>query len=419
MGYQVSEQDRHLKPGPQMPSKYPQVGPNYNYYGEMPGFIYNPFTDRYRPDPKAVNQWAQQTGQLPEEQSIMDTLLPIGGAALALSGGKELGKQLPGLFELGSSPTKAVAETAGALASSGGEASSIAGGLMPGVGGIPANLGASPITGLSASGVGSNIASMGGLSSVAVPGAVIAGTLLAGKAGYDMLKGRDANPIGRGLLGIATGGISEIAKATGLLGRKSTKDYQDERWGALSESAQGLRQANHPEGDDGIWDTGKYAGQKWTFEKAKDLAKDDPTHFIGVLGNLETFGDSWLSTPLDKQKAVVAELVRQGLYKSDKGDVLISDRDKAKAKAIYDSIVNGKPMPEEPSQVNSKSGLLGLGLNSPAQQQAILNSPVVTQVSAPSSNPVGLFGFSFEPNSKEYNALTKEQKNAYWTARNG
>lgn len=128
-----------------------------------------------------------------------------------------------------------------------------------------------------------------------------------------------------------------VTKAVGL-GQKSTKDYQDERWGALSPAAQELRAANHPENDDGIWDTGKYAGQKWSFDKALDLAKDDPTHFVGVLGNLETFGDDWLSTDINKQKEIVSRLTNEGLYHSNKGDVLIEDGKQDRAKQIFDEV---------------------------------------------------------------------------------
>ena len=169
---------------------------------------------------------------------------------------------------------------------------------------------------------------------------IVGGTLLAGKGIYDAYKGKEDNsPTGlasRLQAGITTGGLSEVGRLVGM-GGKSTKDYQKERWGKLSPAAQGLYQANHPDNDTGVWQTGKYAGQKWSFDKALDLAKEDPTNFIGVLGNLETFGDRWLGVPLEKQKEVVSQLVNQGLYTSDKGDVLI--KDKGKAQSIFDKVL--------------------------------------------------------------------------------
>jgi hypothetical protein len=148
---------------------------------------------------------------------------------------------------------------------------------------------------------------------------------------------------GRGTLGIATGGLSEVARAFGLGGHKSTKEHQKDRWGKLDDTgksyyeSQQAQKAADP--NSGTWQSGKYAGQKWDFDKAADLAKDDPTHFVGNLGNFEAFGgQQWGQTPLDKQKEVVSQLLGNNLYYSSKGDVRISDKDRAKQ--IYDSIMN-------------------------------------------------------------------------------
>ncbi len=173
-------------------------------------------------------------------------------------------------------------------------------------------------------------------------------------------------PVGAGIgsvIGRTAGrGLNSVLGSAGISGwDKSTKDYQDERWGALSPELQGLRAANHPDGDTGVWTketdpSGKYVGQEWTFEKAQDLAKDDPSHFIGVLGNAETFGNDWLGLEEDKQKQVVSQLVNQGLYNLNKGDVLIADENKKKAQDIYASIVNGgtgvDPNPQQPADYN-------------------------------------------------------------------
>lgn len=165
------------------------------------------------------------------------------------------------------------------------------------------------------------------------------------------------------------------AKKMGLV-HKTTKQTEQERWGKLSPAAQGLYAANHPENDSGVWQTGKYAGQKWTFDKALDLAREDPTHFVGVLGNVETFGNDWLKYTPEQQKAIVSGLVNNGLYKADKGDVRI--RDKNLALAIRD-------------QVLGQGGASAASISQPASQ------PQTAAATQPASAPIGVVGNTFWP----------------------
>jgi gas vesicle protein len=189
--------------------------------------------------------------------------------------------------------------------------------------------------------------------------------------------------VGSVLPGVGTligGGIGAVVGGlAGLFGTdKSTKERQAERWGNLEK--QGIAnvgaayQANHPQDDSGTWKDGKYAGQKWTFEKAQDLAKEDPTHFLHVYGNYKTFGNDWNSYGVDKQKQIVGGLVNAGLYKSEKGDIQI--KDEAKAREIKDQIlagtyaptaaapeVNASPAPSAPSQARSSTKSPGIGLD--------------------------------------------------------
>jgi hypothetical protein len=83
--------------------------------------------------------------------------------------------------------------------------------------------GVNALAGQAGGGILSNAAGMG-----AGPiGAIAAGTYLGGKAGLDMLKGKKPDLAGRVVLGIATGGLSEVANK--IFGGKSTKQYQQER----------------------------------------------------------------------------------------------------------------------------------------------------------------------------------------------
>lgn len=84
-------------PGPQQPQKYPFVGSRYGIYGEQPGYVYNPWSDTYKPDPKQVQQYAEQTGfaEKPKEPAgFADIALPIAGASALVAGGKYLGENI-------------------------------------------------------------------------------------------------------------------------------------------------------------------------------------------------------------------------------------------------------------------------------------------------------------------------------------
>lgn len=64
-------------PGPKNPGKYPFVGPSYQYYGEQQGYIYDPYSDNYVPDPKVQNQYYEDAGIKEEDPSYMDALIPV------------------------------------------------------------------------------------------------------------------------------------------------------------------------------------------------------------------------------------------------------------------------------------------------------------------------------------------------------
>lgn len=100
-------------PGPKYPERYPvAVGPKYLYYGEQPGWIYNPYTDKYEPDPKVAQKWGEQAGLVepePSEPGLVEQLAPVAAGSLALYGGKYVAEEgIPGLFS--------GADTAGSLA---------------------------------------------------------------------------------------------------------------------------------------------------------------------------------------------------------------------------------------------------------------------------------------------------------------
>lgn len=183
--------------------------------------------------------------------------------------------------------------------------------------------------------------------------AVALGTYLAGKSALNMVQGKSDNSgqgkLGRAQLAITTGGLSEVGKATGLFDHKTTKQTEADRWGGLQDAgvqgAAAAEAANHPDGDTGVWQTGKYAGQKWSFDKALDLAKDDPTNFQKVEGNYDA-DNTWDSLSDSQQKEAVKRAVASGLYSSNKGDVVVNDKD-AFGKIVKD-VQGGTSVTQQP-----------------------------------------------------------------------
>lgn len=89
---------------------------------------------------------------------------------------------------------------------------------------------------------------------------------------------------------------------------------------------QGMR-AQHNEGppDPTKPFAGKYGS--WDEYKRGGLEASDLT---GVYGNLKAFGPEWANMSFDQRKAVTQRLIDADLYNSKKGEVLLTDEDRAK-----------------------------------------------------------------------------------------
>lgn len=171
-------------------------------------------------------------------------------------------------------------------------------------------------------------------------------------------------PLGAGIGSIAGRTVGRgINSALGALGvggwKKGTADFHKERVAGLSPAGQDFfarADAVNAE-NEGVWQEGPFKGEKWTFEKATELAKKDPTHFIGNMGNFETFGsDTWVNTGINKQKEVVKRLVDEGLYTADMGDVIISGKDQERAREIFDEVTKGS---QEPTGGSEQLNVIG------------------------------------------------------------
>lgn len=225
-------------------------------------------------------------------------------------------------------------------------------------------------------------------------GAGIGNILLPGVGG--VVGGAFGNIMGYGLQGhgiknhialAATMPPLEIARLMGFnLSHKTTKQYEQERFEGLKKSdvqnVDKVFEANH--GGPDAWTEGQFKGKKWNFEDATTLAKADPTQFRHVFGNYDAFGKDWSGYTPDQQNSIVSQLISSGLYKSDHGDIIITDKDKANQ--IRDSVLKG---PGSASLASIKPGdnipVTGTPTDA-AQLQASLQAANAAQANAVASD---------------------------------
>lgn len=173
---------------------------------------------------------------------------------------------------------------------------------------------------------------LSGLGSVGVLplAGIAAGTYLGGKAAYDMFKGEKPDTAGRVVLGMATGGLSEVANK--FMGHKSTRQEAADKTKDLLKQSDDPTYQNYVSGMREQYKsapTGKaYAGKydTWDEYKKAGLEANDLT---GVYGNIKTYGPEWANLTEDQRRAVTQANIDSGLYQSKKGDVDITDKNKA------------------------------------------------------------------------------------------
>jgi hypothetical protein len=186
-----------------------------------------------------------------------------------------------------------------------------------------------------AGGLLGNAAGMGALPLAAIAGS----TLLGGKAAYDMLQGEKPDLGGRVILGMATGGLSELPGLLGF-GRKTTRDMARENTSDLLSKytddakyqnyIKGMREQFNSAPTDPTKPFGDTKGNKYaTWDEYKNAGLD-AGNLTGVLGNLNTFGQDWTNLDFNKQKDITQKLIDADLYNSSKGEVVITDQDRAK-----------------------------------------------------------------------------------------
>lgn len=383
-------------PGPQNPGKYPvQVGPHYLHYGELQGYVYNPYTDKYSPDPVAAKKLAQDQGLMPPDPktpSLASSLLPVAGTVGAIYGAQALAPELikggksvlGGLYDAGkdaiTGATTATAPTAATAAGSGAVNGLVGAGTDAVQEGI--NAAANPMgyaeTVLPSGTQGTIASGIEGASGTGTSGAT-GGLFGAGGAGstalgvggtalgtYEAIQGiKNQNPIQAGLggagavmglnaLGYTLGpwGVAATIAAPAVLSvvsklfdhettRERAKKNTNELMGMSNDPTWqnyvgGIRQQYDSAPTGKAFDAGKYS--TWDEYKQAGLDAND---LMGVYGNLKTFGPDWIKYSPEQQKAITQALINNDLYASKKGDVIVTDE--AKAKEIANQALAATP----------------------------------------------------------------------------
>lgn len=235
---------------PMVKRSYPFTGANFAQYGEVPGYVYWPWTDEYYVDPQAVQGYVEQNNLVEKPQEapgLLSQLAPVAGAGLAMGIGQGLAKDpsgflggikdtASGLFNLTGGET-AASEAANVAASAPvQQAASTTGSGLFGLGAEPAIASSvetgAPMTAsqLASGGSPGLFSGIGAMPTLPLAG-VAAGIGLGAKGLMDTFKGDDTKGAldwaSRGTIGIATGGLSEAYRGLrDAFGSGKGKDQQ-------------------------------------------------------------------------------------------------------------------------------------------------------------------------------------------------
>lgn len=159
--------------------------------------------------------------------------------------------------------------------------------------------------------------------------------------------------IGAGVGGAIGLGKSLLTKkhVTRDLAKKNTQDLQSQFGNDATYQAyvRGMReQSNSAPPDPSKPFAGKYS--TWEDYKKAGLEAGDLT---GVYGNINTFGQDWTNIDQGKREAVTQALIDNNLYDSRKGEVNITDANKARQ--IYQQVMGGGYTPPKSTAAGGSS----------------------------------------------------------------
>jgi len=192
------------------------------------------------------------------------------------------------------------------------------------------------------------------------------------------------------LIGAGIGGLVGVGKS--LFHHETTKEHEKKQWGGLASSGgpatkafaqQYLQYLDSPQA-------------KADAERAKTRdPKIDPwkpEDVWGGLGMFKTFGEDWLTKYSEQQRRQISqELLNQGLISSEKGDLVITDQNKARQ--IKDQVIGGTPAAPAPAAPAVVAPDPPPGMNVPLavspQAQAAAQGAVAAGVTGVPRGPFG------------------------------
>jgi hypothetical protein len=224
---------------------------------------------------------------------------------------------------------------------------------------VPAGFYASGATEAAAPTILGNAAGMGVLPLAAIAGA----TYLGGDAAYDMIKGRKASIPGRVILGMATGGLSEVGNA--VFNRKTTKDYQKGRWQEMAESEDPATAAYAQQYLNTI---AQGDGSGKTFEDITGQEGGGSGRDVwGASAFFDAFKDKggWLNNTNEQQRELIAKrALDENLLTGSKGDIIaVNDDALNKIKLIGDEVLGMKTQSPLAQAISGSAQKLPAALN--------------------------------------------------------
>lgn len=377
------------KYGPVTPEKYNgQVGPNYNKYGERPGWIYNPWKDTYFPDPKAQEQYLTSQGLgPPKKPGLAETLVPVAATAGAIKGAEALGGEVIGewgakgaegsgllggikdTLGMGGSKAPAATQTASNIVAAQDMAlDSLAGGGGPLSGGPPISNVTNPqVNDLFGAGGGADSTLVNTGSNALNIGLGAAGTGIGAYGAYQGIKNKD--PLGAGMGGLGMGlGLNQLGFALGPVGwaaaigapviaglinklgdKDRWKEEQDRKkklieQGILPPEALMGQELSGGRSIDQLIDIEKQkaAQGQWSnvdFAKSRNVADLKPEDIWGFSTPYETLGAGYGQASEDQRRRFNQQLLDEGLVTEGRGQIKYTDPERAKA--IWGEVLGG------------------------------------------------------------------------------
>lgn len=177
----------------------------------------------------------------------------------------------------------------------------------------PNVLGAELVTGSAPTTAAPTILGNAGAMGVGPLAAIAGATYLGGKAGYDMLQGKKADLPGRVILGMATGGLSEVANAArGLWDKDRFKDEYNRAQKLRDSGINWNFNADAPSAGrsrDQLIADALSTGGNVDFARTRDESKLTGKDLVGYSFLPETFGSAYANAGLEKQIAA-AEMAK-------------------------------------------------------------------------------------------------------------